>query len=148
VSIQSASYVAGYVTKGWTKDVPIPGRDPEFTVKSNRPGIGAPFAHELADSLLRSSATHVPYSVRHSGKYWPLGRYIREKTSEYSGGLPLEKAPKNQEVHDLSEIIYGNTEIPSFRKAPALREALIQKSYHKGKAIQRKVEKAQKERSL
>ena len=148
VSVQSASYCAGYVTKGWTKDVPLPGRDPEFTLKSNRPGIGEPFAHELADSLLRADASHVPYSVRHSGKYWPLGRYIREKTSDYTGGLPLEKAPKDQEVHDLSETIYGNTKIPAFRKAPALREALIQKGYHKNQQLKRKVEKAQKERSL
>lgn len=148
VSVQSASYVAGYVTKGWTRDVPLPGRDPEFTLKSRMPGIGAPFAHELADSLLRASATHVPYTVRHSGKYWPLGRYIREKTSEYTGGLPLEKAPEDQKVHDLSEAIYGNSKIPAFRKAPALREALIQASYHQNQQLKRKVEKAQKERSL
>jgi hypothetical protein len=90
----------------------------------------------------------VPYSVRHSGKYWPLGRYIREKASEYAGGLALEKAPKDQEVLDLSEAIYGNSEIPAFRKAPTLREALIQKSYHQNQALKRKVEKAQKERSL
>lgn len=148
VSVQSASYVAGYVTKGWTRDIPLPGRDPEFTLKSTRPGIGEPYCWELASSLLEANATHVPFSVRHSGKFWPLGRYIREKTSAYAGDLPLEKVPKDQEVHDLSEAIYGNSEIPAFRKAPAVREALIQARYHKNRALKAKVEKAQKERSL
>lgn len=148
VSVQSASYVAGYVTKGWTRDIPLKDREPEFTTKSNRPGIGEPYCWELASSLLQANATHVPFSVRHSGKFWPLGRYIREKTSTYAGDLPLETVPKDQEVHDLSETIYGNTEIPAFRKAPALREALIQASYFKNRALKAKVEKAQRERTL
>jgi len=147
VSVQSASYVSSYVTKGWTRNVPLEGRDPEFTTKSNRPGIAEPYCWELASSLLEKNATHVPRTVRHSGKWWPLGRYVREKVAKYTD-LEIEAVPPNQEVHDLSETIYGNTKIPAFRKAPALREALIQARYHKNRALAKKVDKAQKERVL
>lgn len=147
VSFQSAAYVAGYVVKGWTRDVPehIAHLDPEFTLKSNRPGIGHDFAWELASSLLFAEATHVPFSVRHNGRLWPLGRYIRSKVAEFTGGLELEKAPLDQRVHELSEVIYNDTEVLPKQKTWKVREALIAPRYHKAKALEKKLDKSRKD---
>ena len=148
VSFQSAAYVGGYVVKGWYKDTPFDHLTPEFTLKSNRPGIGHDVAYELASSLLASNATHVPFSVRHNGRLWPLGRYLRDKTSEFAGGLKLEKAPPDQKVHDLSESIYRDETIPALYKKMAFREALIAPRYEKARALGKKLDRKQKERPL
>ena len=97
VSDDSAGYVAGYVVKGWTRELPL-DRSPEFTLKSLKPGIGEGFAHEMASELLRLDRGSVPRSVRRNGRLWPLGRYMLEKVSEYTGGLPIEKAWEDKEV--------------------------------------------------
>jgi len=148
VSLQSASYVAGYVIKGWNKETPIDDLSPEFTLKSNRPGIGHDYAWELASSLLAAGATHVPTSCRREGRLWPLGRYIRDKVSTYAGGLELERVPPNQRVHELSEAIYSDPTILPQNKAYALREALIAPQYYQTKQLEKKLAKKAKERSL
>jgi len=148
VSIQSAAYVGGYVVKGWTQSTPVEGLEPEFTLKSNRPGIGHDFCWELASSLLQANATHVPFNVRHNGKSWPLGRYIRDKVSEYTGGLELEKAPADQRVHSLSEAIYADPEVAPKQKSWTLRERLIAPRYHQTQAMKKKLDKKRREQAL
>lgn len=146
VSIQSAAYVAGYVVKNWLHEVPdFEHLTPEFTLKSQ--GLGKDFAWEIASSLMMNDHPVVPFAIRHNGTLWPLGRYIREKVAEYSE-LPLQKAPEDPKMCDLSNAIYGNPEIPPFRKASALREAVIQTRYHKGRQVKKKIARKQKERVL
>lgn len=147
VSVESAAYVASYTIKGWTKEEEVPEfLTPEFTAKSR--GIGHDFAWELASNLLETDHPVVPFSVRHNGRFWPLGRYIREKVSLYTGGLPLEKAPQDQKLPALSEAIYSDVKVPAFRKAATLREAVIQTRYHKAEQIKRNIERRRKDRIL
>lgn len=98
-----AVYVAGYVTKKLTKpDAPgLNGRVPEFARMSLKPGIGA----EAMEAIGRWYHTDVgsreflvnglPVSVRHEGKLWPIGRYLRGILREYITGQrdawPFEK---------------------------------------------------------
>jgi hypothetical protein len=148
VSVQSAAYVANYTLKQWEKQEDTPDfLAPEFTAKSQ--GLGKDYAWELASALLETNHPVVPFSVRHNGRFWPLGRYIREKVAEYTGGLPLEKAPENkEELSAMSDAIYSDVTIPAFRKAPALREAIIQTRYHKAEADERKLQKRYKDRII
>lgn len=83
----TCAYVAGYVTKKWTRPVPLlHGRHPEFARQSNRPGIGAGAAVVLARALeeagvvdsIRDGLGRLPLSVRIGGKEVFLGRYVRE----------------------------------------------------------------------
>lgn len=82
---QTASYVAGYVTKKMTSkdDSRLLGRHPEFARMSLRPGIAADALHEVASELLRydlhRSQPDVPGALRHGSKCLPLGRYLRRK---------------------------------------------------------------------
>lgn len=91
LTLASAQYVAGYVTKKMTsKDDPrLNGRYPEFARMSNRPGIGAHALDELEDFLyseqgakLLMQTKDVPLFLMHGGKKLPLGRYLRGKLRE------------------------------------------------------------------
>ena len=91
LTLESAQYVAGYVTKKLTShdDPRLNGRHPEFARQSHRPGIGAPALKELEDFLypdvgakLLMQTKDVPLFLRHGGKALPLGRYLRSKLRE------------------------------------------------------------------
>lgn len=87
----SASYIAGYVTKKLTnKDDPVVAarlgeREPEFAVMSRRPGIGM-IALESFIAALNTSAGalymarfgDVPIAFRIGGRMLPLGRTLRD----------------------------------------------------------------------
>lgn len=78
----SAAYIAGYTVKKMTAkdDERLNGRYPEFARMSLRPGIGAWFMDDIADTLLthdlEKSIDDVPKSIRTHGKIQPLGRYL------------------------------------------------------------------------
>ncbi len=148
VSQDSAGYCAGYVVKGWTRDIPLLDRSPEFTLKSLKPGIGEGFAWEMASELLRVGRTSVPRTVRHNGRLWPLGRYMLEKVSEYSGDLPIDKAFEETEVLDLSNDIYSDPTIRPSQKAWRLREAVIAKNIDRINLMETKWKRAQRRRPL
>lgn len=110
-NIESMGYVSGYVLKGlfgdW-KNERLRGRYPEFSRKSNRPGIGAGFMDVLADSLVEFGiGKDVPCALAHGKSLLPLTRYLRNKLRVLVGreeGAPdsvlLEMAESMREMRE------------------------------------------------
>lgn len=88
LTIQSAAYVAGYVTKKMGKkigDAALDGKYPEFQRMSLCPGIGALAMEDVAKVMSSEYAQadlaikgDVPESLTMGGKSLPLGRYLRQ----------------------------------------------------------------------
>ena len=116
---QSASYVAGYVTKKLTaKDDPrLEGRHPEFARMSNRPGIGAGVMDEVASSIMEHELEieDVPTTLRHGSKQYPLGRYLRQNLRKKLGRD--EKTPETV----LNEVQEKLRPLQAFAEANAPR---------------------------
>ena len=100
INKDSAQYICGYVTKkmtSWTdpkvkSEFLAKGLLPERPWSSNRPGIGALVVPSIVKSLSTPEALatidrvgDVPMVLKHSGKRWPLGRYLRKKIREAMG---------------------------------------------------------------
>lgn len=97
LTLQSASYVAGYVTKKMTSklDERLNGRYPEFARMSLRPGIGAYAMPDIASSVLSEPGQgevartgDVPSVLRHGNRLHPLGRYLRDQLRKVSDVVP------------------------------------------------------------
>lgn len=113
---ESMGYCSSYVLKGifgdW-KNVRLRGRYPEFSRKSNRPGIGAGFMEVLADSLAEYGVgKDVPTSLRHGSSVYPLTRYLRNKLRVLVGreeGAPddvlMEMAHSLREMRESAGIV-------------------------------------------
>lgn len=94
LTVQSAEYIAGYVTKKMTKkdDPRLKGRYPEFARMSLRPGIGGLSSGYFADTLhsefgakFIAETGDVPTHFHSQGKMLPLGRYMRQKIRQEVG---------------------------------------------------------------
>lgn len=81
----SLSYVCGYVLKKMTnkKDKRLKGRQPEFTLMSRKPGLGADSVRNLASAyrtvpgqVALKRDGYVSRTVRIGPKVYPLGRYL------------------------------------------------------------------------
>lgn len=84
VTRESIQYVAGYVTKKFTKKGD--GYAPEFSVMSRRPGIGSRAVADVAAVLQHYNiAEKTQRELRIDGKKWPLGRYLQAKLAETLG---------------------------------------------------------------
>lgn len=93
----TAQYIAGYVTKKWTKEDSwtknkLKGRHPEFARMSLKPGIGAPviknvisFTGPTRVGKYVRACLDAPVVLRNSGSLLPLGRYLRRKWREALG---------------------------------------------------------------
>lgn len=84
VTPASASYTCGYCCKKLTKadDPRLPsGRNPEFTLKSK--GLGKAFVEAISKELCKRNLTTLPKVVRISGKFYPLGRYLKRLLITY-----------------------------------------------------------------
>lgn len=85
-SLDSASYVAGYVTKKHVhKNDPLK-RLPEFILSSRRPGIGFGAVSDLCETFhnnyleeISRDTQKLPSVLKICGKLYPLGRYISAK---------------------------------------------------------------------
>lgn len=91
-TVQRAMYLAGYVLKKMTRedDPRLEGRDPEFRLHSL--GIAKGAADVLASFYKTrvgqeelASKGDIESAIRMDGQYWPLGRYVKEKTREKIG---------------------------------------------------------------
>lgn len=121
LTLESAQYLAGYVTKKMTaKDDPrLAGRHPEFARMSLRPGIGAGAIPAIADAL---NDTHgaayvgrtgdVPAVLRHGSRQLPIGRYLRRRLRDEMGfaeigGQPRVAQLQAEELRAMSEVEGG-----------------------------------------
>lgn len=112
----SAAYVAGYVSKKWTRASDPKGRHPSFARMSLRPGIGVGMMHELASTLLQHSLDEkmidVPLTLQHGTHQWPLGRFLRRKLRTFIGrdsNAPPEILElQANELQALREIAWDN----------------------------------------
>lgn len=98
-------------------DERLEGRLPEFARMSLRPGIGLGMMHELASKLLEHKLDEkmidVPMSLKHGGKPYPLGRYLRRKLRTMIG--KDEKTPQKAidqaqaELHAVRQTAFENS---------------------------------------
>lgn len=119
LSINSAQYVAGYVTKKLTaKDDPrLLGRHPEFGRMSLKPGIGADFMHEVASAILTHGALDemddVPSALQHGGRKLPLGRHLRRSLRKLVGRdektPDIEIAKLQEELRPMREAAFNGS---------------------------------------
>lgn len=125
LSVHSAQYVAGYVTKKMTseKDPRLNGRYPEFARMSLRPGIGADALHDVASVLLglEDRMADVPSALRHGSRLLPLGRYLRRRLRVLVGrdaNAPQETLEQiAEELRPMWEAASVNEKIPALRSA-------------------------------
>lgn len=130
LTLESAHYTVGYVTKGMTKsdDPRLEGRYPEFARMSLHPGIGAHAGPHFAEVLSSKSGVlfqiakgDVPDSWRVDGKVWPLGRYVRRQVRIALGWEPGEPA-KVGASRKLREIMEASAEMISKRESQRLAD--------------------------
>lgn len=113
LEINSAQYVAGYVTKKMTRfDDPrlLSGQHPEFARMSLRPGIGGDFMHEVASTRmalnLDSTQADVPSGLRHGKRVLPLGRYLRKRLRKLEGKSEKVSQAGFDEVQAEMRVLY------------------------------------------
>lgn len=107
--IDSAAYVAGYVTKKMTSanDPRLEGRHPEFARMSNRPGLGFPglygiyeWLHTYEGCQYLTRYFDVPKTIRFHGKIYPLGRYL-VSALRTAMDIPLTRDPRRDLMREL-----------------------------------------------
>lgn len=108
VTHNSVRYVCSYMTKNMRHrhDARLKGREPEFSYKSMRPGIGYPALRELTETILfyglddkdDKRKGKVPTHIAHNQVKRPLGRYLRGKVAEM---LQMDKTCVDEEVQAL-----------------------------------------------
>lgn len=115
----SAQYIAGYVTKKWTKEdvwtkQKLKGRHPEFARMSLKPGIGATVIKKLINFTVPTRSwdavrkcLDAPVILRNSGSTLPLGRYLRRKWREGLGRSPDTPKPVLEQYLKEMQILYG-----------------------------------------
>lgn len=129
LEVDSAQYVAGYVTKKMTKrdDIRLRGRAPEGSRMSNRPGIGRDAMWEVAHSMMKFNLDEreadVPSALRHGKRELPLGRYLRMELRKMLGRDP--KTP--QEVVDIlsAELLPLREAAKLSSDAPSIRHQIV-----------------------
>lgn len=127
LSPQSASYIAGYVTKKWTSPSheALRGRFPEFARMSLKPGIGAGMMDDVASSLMEFGLDRledVPAVLAHGRQKWPLGRYLRQQLRKRIGRDP--KAPLAT-IKALEEKLRPLREAAAVYAPPGLKSAFF-----------------------
>lgn len=130
----TAAYTCGYILKRMTSknDDRLKGRYPEFTRKSNRPGLGAPAMKIVADALHSPAGLNemealqdVPHKIKIGGKDIYLGRYLINYLRK-EVGLPqkwlsaIKQKNAVQQGLEMSEMFYTEAKsnpVPTFTSA-------------------------------
>lgn len=111
----SAAYIAGYVTKKWTRkdDHRLKGRHPEYARMSLKPGLGADVAPEVASFVLGISPApvDVPAFIQYGKRKLPLGRYLTRLCRIHAGreaktpiAVIQAQAEKLRHLYEMAEI--------------------------------------------
>lgn len=136
LTTESASYVAGYVTKKMTSkdDHRLKGRYPEFARMSQ--GLGGNFMEHVAQSLtqfnLVESRADVPSALRHGSRLLPLGRYLRRRLRKAVG--VDEKTPQEvldqlfEEMSPLRDLAQAISDETGERYGKTLKELVIKQA--------------------
>lgn len=115
----TAQYTAGYVVKKLTDrgDRRLKGRYPEFSRKSNRPGIGAGAMKVVKDTIdlpigrkAFENSGDVPEKLLIGRKSLPLGRYLREKLRDelemtIAEKVEAKQAPFSEQVAEMQDLL-------------------------------------------
>lgn len=106
LTVESAQYICGYVTKKMTKpnDPRLEGREPEFALMSK--GIGRGYLDVIQKywgnyihEYLRENED-VPKSLLHGERELPLGRYMVDKLRERFGVLEIVRAKNKRKAQE------------------------------------------------
>jgi len=112
LTVKSAQYVAGYVTKKMTSadDIRLNGRHPEFARMSRNPGIGAHAVEAIAAQLFdREGCKQIalegdaPAVLKHGKTKMPLGRYLKERLRD-SLGFDEKTLPEGKFLQWIEEM--------------------------------------------
>jgi len=112
LTVKSAQYVAGYVTKKMTAidDPRLNGKHPEFARMSRNPGIGRYAVEVIAATLNDREGCKqigregdVPSVLRHGKTKMPLGRYLKEKLRD-SLGFDEKTLPEGKFLQWIEEM--------------------------------------------
>lgn len=161
---ESAQYIAGYVTKKLTqpdsdqnkkyreeKGLLLGERIPEYARMSNRPGIGAEAAKEIADALASDAGCDYlltngdcPQKVKIGPREVSLGRYIRTQTRKWLGFEDGKTSPEAQAKYKAMLLeVYKEyrQENPEFKKRRGtIKEIWYEKNYVKNRQIETRTE--------
>lgn len=152
LSLHSAQYVAGYVTKKMTgkDDYRLNGRHPEFARMSRRPGIGADampsILQAMMDFNLDTSQADVPVSLRHGSRMLPLGRFLRRKLRILNGGDG--RAPQeilDQQFEEMRALFQTSINDPSF---VSIKNALVDQDNGKVASMEAKQRIFKKDKTI
>ncbi|UOF80220.1 replication associated protein [Microviridae sp.] len=132
--VGAIKYITGYVLKKMTVEVKaLGGRVPEFALMSRHPGIGHGVVSRIHASVTAAPSTVNTLAIRTvrvSGKLFPLGRYLREKTLERCGISKDERAIEN--TRTSIEVAERKSVYPSIDAYEVQRKARVeQQNYRK-----------------
>lgn len=117
----SAQYCCKYITKRMTKadDPRLLGRHPEFSLMSNKPGIGSQVIPEIASVLTTYgiSLDDFPNVLLHSSKSLPLGRYMKAKLLDEMGICLVPGASARDYKKELYSMLSDPKASPEAKKA-------------------------------
>lgn len=106
----SAAYTVGYIVKNMMHrhDPRLKGREPEFSRKSLKPGIGFGALDDVTQTYMQHNLDYgeAPTRLVHGGKPKPLGRYLRTKLAEMLG---MERSSLDEEMLSLWEVAKAAT---------------------------------------
>lgn len=139
LTLASAQYVAGYVTKKMTGvgDERLGGKHPEFARMSLRPGIGFPSIRCIAEALQNKhgweqieNTGDVPQVLRFEQRNLPLGRYMRTHLRAALGhrfvgepvNVALEKTARLRALYQDYVDAEGSTSMEGFKEYKKERE--------------------------
>jgi len=136
LTLESAQYIAGYVTKKMTSadDKRLNGRYPEFARMSLRPGIGATAIPSIAESLNDSTGARylaqnldVPINLNQGRKTLPLGRYLRKGLRDAMGFNPSDRENQLREIQlrELQTLCPDPSTFKEYEKTKKQREKVV-----------------------